>query len=62
MQQEKLIVLEFRTLPQLEQVRSNREKTFALRLMQLQGDDNSANCEGDSRENRRNRGGKLPVY
>src|SRR6266478_9400247 len=61
-QQKKLIVLEFVTLPDFEQMRGDRKITFARRLTKLQNDHDGARGKCDGRDHRRDSGGNLPIY
>src|SRR5229473_1146586 len=61
-QQKKLVVLEFGTLPDFEQMRGDRKITFARRLTKLQNHHDGARGECDGRDHRRDGGGNLPIY
>src|SRR5258708_31347127 len=61
-QQKKLVVLEFGTLPDFEQMRGDRKITFARRLTKLQHHHDGARGECDGRDHRRDSGGNLPIY
>src|SRR5260370_19870609 len=61
-QQKKLVVLEFGTLPDFEQMRGDRKIPFARRLTKLQNHHDSARGKCDGRDHRRDRGGNLPIY
>src|SRR6266481_8074983 len=61
-QQKKLVVLEFGTLPDFEQMRGDRKIAFARRLTKLQNHHDSARGECDGRDHRRDGGGNLPIY
>src|SRR6266481_4719760 len=61
-QQKKLIVLEFGTLPDFEQMRRDRKITLARGLTELQHHYDGTRGECDGRDHRRDRGGHLPIY
>src|SRR6266849_4149932 len=61
-QQKKLVVLEFGTLPDFKQMRGDRKIAFARRLTKLQYDHDGARGECDGRDHRRDSGGNLPIY
>src|SRR5258708_6440570 len=61
-QQKKLVVLEFGTLPDFEQMRGDRKISFARRLTKLQNHHDSARGECDGRDHRRDSGSNLPIY
>src|SRR6266849_40275 len=61
-QQKKLVMLEFGTLPDFEQMRCDRKIAFARRLTKLQDHHDGARGECDGRHHRRDSGGNLPIY
>src|ERR1700693_4131995 len=60
-QQEKLIVLKLRALPNLEQMRRDGKVTFTRRLAQLQNHYDCTCNECDGRDDGRNRSRNFPV-